>query len=153
MKAGLRPVFLASTYIDSNKVHGVTITSVVTTNVGVDNEEIMSDLKSDSGFLKIIRSKEVFALNLLSFENKEAAIFYSNHSRYYAQISKDYNWEEQNAVPVLKNASAVIKLYLKEVLNSGANSIVFSSVQSILEINQNKPLLYGDGKSKVVSTK
>jgi flavin reductase (DIM6/NTAB) family NADH-FMN oxidoreductase RutF len=153
MKAGLRPVFLASTYIDSNKVHGVTITSVVTTNVGVDNEEIMFVLKSDSSFLKIIRSKEVFALNLLSFENKEEAIFYSNHSRDYAQTSKDYNWEEQNAVPVLKNASAAIKLYLKEVLNRGANSIVFSGVQSILEINQNKPLLYGDGKYKVVSTK
>ena len=153
MKTGLRPVFLASTCIDINKVHGVTLTSVVKTSIGVDNEEIMFVLKSDSSFIKIIKSQGAFALNLLSFQNKEEAVFYSNHSRDYELISKGCNWEEQNAVPVLKSASAAIKLNLKEVLIRGSNSIVFSGVQSILEINQKEPLLYGDGKYKVVSTR
>lgn len=147
MKIGSRPVYLASVMAGEEDFRCVTITSLVSTQVSPAPEEVLIVLRENSRFLTALRDSRKFCVSLLTVDNEQSAIKYSQGGRDDERVSENPSWDFSTGIPVFRNSKSYILLSIKETVSRFNNVLVYAAVDrvSVSSIDTH-PLQYGFGK-------
>lgn len=148
MKVGMRPVFIAAAIVEEVYVYGITINSLISTQAD-QNQEVLMILRQDSNFLKIIKAKSHFSINLLSRENISESKQFSQPETKKKKAKLSGNWKPVQKVPILLNSSSALRARLTDWSIRGTNSLVFAEVEEINHITDRMPLMYGNGNYEI----
>ena len=122
----------------------VTISSLVSTSVEENQEEVMFTLKSDSHAAKFLDIGIQFSINVLSESQKNIADFYGKSlgNNQNPAFEKSVLWVENSGIPKLKDAQIVMVCSIADRVTRRNSSVFFARVVEFGHTSDLRPLLH-----------
>jgi flavin reductase (DIM6/NTAB) family NADH-FMN oxidoreductase RutF len=137
-------VIALSNELSKGGLIAVTISSLVSTSVEENQEEVMFTLKTDSHAAKYLDIGTQFSINVLSDSQKSIADFYGKSlgDSQNPALEKSVLWVENSAAPRLKNALIVMGCSITDRVTRRNSSIFFARVVEFSHTSDLRPLLH-----------
>ena len=137
-------VLALSSKISQDGLIAVTISSIVSTSVEENQEEVLFILKSDSYASKYLEIGTQFSINVLKSSQKDLAIFYGK-SADKTEKSRSVNtllWNYKGTIPTLRDAHIVLECDVTDRLSRRNSTLFFAKVMESSHSSPSDPLLH-----------
>lgn len=126
---------------EMERIRGCTISSLV--SVDITDPTVMFVLKSGSATLANLKSYLNFSVNVLSSQQANLSLIYSNSMNEDEALENTHFWDtSKNGAPVIRNAhlSLLCRFHSSQELKN--STLVFAKVLEVFKHKSGNPLLY-----------
>lgn len=124
--------------------YGVAATAV--TSLSTDPESVLVCLNKSSSITPVILERKLFCVNILAGHHTDLSHAFGGGLAGEDRFGMG-DWERsQTGVPYLADAQANLFCEIDNAVAYGTHQVLFSRILDIRLTDQNRPLIYGDGR-------
>lgn len=142
MRGVTSTVSIISAKVDGER-HAMTATSV--TSLSLDPPAMLVCINKDASIHNIIKSGTSFCINILSSRQKELAEVCSKSEEGEARFQGQH-WKENDSFIYVKRSLSNIFCECSSLVEHSSHTIFIGKVTSVLNSDEDCPLIYGSGK-------
>lgn len=119
--------------------YGLTATAV--SSVTNDPPTLLVCINKNASAHQVIQDSQQFSVNILGSEHEEISNTFASTKKESEEKFAVGNWDENNGIPVLKDALASFTCKVSETVNTATHTIFLGVIEGI-QIEEKLPLIY-----------
>lgn len=127
-----------------DKIHAVTISSLVSTSVDDNYKEVMFVIKTNSFLLKELTNETRFSINVLSNQQRKISEYYGRGAAKKSENLDNFatSWVMHETIPELLNAHLTLHCVFLESQVRRNSTVVFAQVTCHKHLIDSSPLVH-----------